>query len=163
VQNLEDNYGTGIAFGYLCNWFKMRRQFQGSLHKASFDTLGQIYRKTFPSSLSTASGSMFSLITQGTLFWMKTHSAVRDAAPSKVSKASKKVSKVSKVRTDPLTLYIGNIPVSGDLCSTYNLMAAITGNPAKTHLIVYSIGTDNSDATAFLVFVTSLIDTVFLA
>jgi hypothetical protein len=43
----------------------------------------------------------------------------------------------SKVHTDPaLTGYIDNIPVSGDFRDAYNLMAVITGNPAKTHPIV---------------------------
>jgi hypothetical protein len=68
----------------------------------------------------------------------------------------------NKVCADPLTGYIDNIPVSGNFRDAYNLMAVITGNPAKTHLIVYSIGRDNGDATAFLlVFVTSLIDARF--
>jgi hypothetical protein len=53
------------------------------------------------------------------------------------------------------------IPVSGDFHNAYNLMALITGNPAKTHIIVYSIGRYNGDAMAFLVFVTSLIDAGF--
>jgi hypothetical protein len=67
----------------------------------------------------------------------------------------------NKVRANPLTGYIDNIPVSGDFRDAYNLMAVITGNPAKTHPIVYSIGRDNGDAMAFLVFVTSLIDAGF--
>jgi hypothetical protein len=53
----------------------------------------------------------------------------------------------NKVRADPLTGYIDNIPVSGNFRDAYNLMAVITGNPAKTHPIVYSIGRDNGDAT----------------
>jgi hypothetical protein len=88
---------------------------------------------------------MFSFITQGTFFWMKTHIVNSDAAPNKVC-------------ADPLTGYIDNIPVSGDFRNAYNTMTVITGNPAKTHPIVYSIGRDNGDAMALLVFVASLID-----
>jgi hypothetical protein len=35
VQKLDENYGTRISVGYLCNWFKTRCQFRGSLRKAS--------------------------------------------------------------------------------------------------------------------------------
>jgi hypothetical protein len=67
----------------------------------------------------------------------------------------------NKVCADPLTGYIDNIPVSGDFRDAYNLMAVITGNPVKIHPIVYSIGRDNGDDMAFLVFATSLIDARF--
>jgi hypothetical protein len=35
VQNLDENDGTRISVGYLCNWFKTRWQLRGSLRKAS--------------------------------------------------------------------------------------------------------------------------------
>jgi hypothetical protein len=148
VQKLDENYGTRISVGYLCNWFKTRWQFRGSLRKASLIP----YDKFKPENIARfiEYRHWLDVLFDHTRynFLDEKHIVNSDAAPN-------------RVRADPLTGYIDNIPVSGDFRDAYNLMAVITGNPAKTHPIVYSIGRDNGDATAFLVFVTSLIDARF--
>jgi hypothetical protein len=145
VQNLGEHYGTGISVGYLCNWFKMRWQFRGSLRKASLIP----YDKSKPENIARfiEYRHWLDVLFEHTRYNFLDEKQIvnSDAAPN-------------KVRADPLTGYIDNIPVSGDFCDAYNLMAVITGNPAKTHPIVYSSGRDNGDTTAFLVSVTSLID-----
>jgi hypothetical protein len=49
------------------------------------------------------------------------------------------------------------IPVSGDFCKTYNLLAIISANPAKEKHIAYHVGKENGDSVAFYIFVCSLI------
>jgi hypothetical protein len=70
VQNLDENNGTRISVGYLCNWFKTRWQFRGSLRKASLIPYDKLKPKNIARFI-TGTGLMFSLITQGTIFWMK--------------------------------------------------------------------------------------------
>jgi hypothetical protein len=68
----------------------------------------------------------------------------------------------NKVHADPQLGYIDNIPVSGDFRDAYNLMVVITGNPAKNHPIVYSIGQDNGDAVNGLYPSKDYISNIFL-
>jgi hypothetical protein len=133
INNLEESYGTRITAAYLSKWFKTRWQFRGTLRKANLIP----YDKFKPENMArfVEFRHWLDVLFDHTKFNFldEKHIVNSDAVPN-------------KVRANPLTGYIGNIPVSGDFRDAYNLMAVITGNRRKPNRIVYSIGRDNGDA-----------------
>jgi hypothetical protein len=62
-----------------------------------------------------------------------------------------------KVRANPLTGHVDSIGVSGDFRDAFNLLAAISCNPAKPRPMVYSMGKKNGDAESYMAFIRRLI------
>lgn len=144
TSRLYRAYGTRVSPQFISDWFKKGFAHNGSFRKPNLIPLDKFRPENIARYLEYRAKIEQLFDHSKFHFCDEKHLVNKDVY-------------TKKARADPLTGYMECIYVSGDFRKTYNLMAITSANPRKAQGMAYSLGVENGDSAAFLLFIEGLI------
>jgi hypothetical protein len=144
ASRLYETYGTHVSPQFISLWFKKGLPHRGSFRKPNLVPLDKFRPENIVRYLEYRAKIEQLFDHSKYHFCDEKHLVNKDVY-------------TKRARADPLTGYMDCIYVSGDFRQTYNLMAITSANPRKQQNMAYSLGVENGDSAAFLLFVEGLI------
>jgi transposase len=144
IIRLYEHHGKLVSSTFISRWFKYRFHFNGCFKKPNLIPLDKFKIENLSAYVE---------------FRQKIN-GLKDKSRYHFIDEKHLVNKdiyAKKVRADPLTGRTDSVPVSGDFRDAYNLLAIISSDPNKEHLIEYSIGPENGTSASFMAFIEYLL------
>jgi hypothetical protein len=144
AARLYETYGRHVSPQFISDWFKKGFPYKGSFRKPNLIPLDKFRPENIVRYLEYRA-KIEQLFDHSKYHFCDEKHLVNKDVYSK------------RARADPLTGYMDCVYVSGDFRATYNLLAITSANPRKAQNMAYSLGVENGDSAAFLLFIEGLI------
>jgi hypothetical protein len=140
ARRLFEAYGRHVSPQFISDWFKKGFPHKGSFRKPNLIPLDKFRQENIIRYLEFRA-KIDQLFDHAKYHFCDEKRLVNQDVYTKLARA------------DPLTGYMDCIYVSGDFRKSYNLMAITSANPRKAQNMAYSLGVENGDSAAFLLFI----------